>query len=216
VQGFFVNPYSKNVLLAQAFLTQYIATDDLMQKLYKAGNRPSALKSVLDKTDDPDLKAMGQAGINAIPMPNIPEMGSVWTATDNGITLAITGKQPAEAAMKDAAKQIRDLIAGALKGMVNLPGTWQDQVGCGAQWDPACPKSGMKKGDNGLYTLTVSLKASGDKPYEYKVAMDGAWTLNYGSDGKENGPNYTLTLAADSSVTFTYDPATHMVTTATK
>ena len=216
VQGFYVNPYSKNVLLAQAFLTQYIATDAIMKQLADSGNRPSAFTSVLNQTTDPDLKAMGQAGINAIPMPNIPEMGSVWTATDNGITLAITGKQAPDSAMKDAAKQVRDLIAGALKGMVNLPGTWQDQVGCGATWDPACPKSAMKLGTDGLYTLTVSLKASGDKPYEYKVAMDGAWTVNYGSDGTLNGPNYTLTLPADSSVTFTYDPNTHMVTTSIK
>jgi maltose-binding protein MalE len=213
VQGFFVNPYSKNVLLAQAFLTEYIATDDMMMKLYKAGNRPSAFKTVLDVTDDPDLKAMGQAGIHAIPMPNIPEMGSVWTAADNGITLAITGQQDTDAAMKDAAQQIRDLIAGALAGMVNLPGTWQDQVGCGATWDPACKATGMTKGNDGLYTLTVDLKAGS---YEYKVAMDGAWTTNYGSDGKQDGPNYKLDLAADSKVTFTYDPNTHLVTTSTK
>jgi hypothetical protein len=149
-------------------------------------------------------------------MPNIPEMGSVWTATDNGITLAITGKQAPDSAMKDAATQIRSLIAGALKGMVNLPGDYQDKAGCGGTWDPACQTTAMKKGDTGLYTLTVSLKASGAKPYEYKVAMDGAWTVNYGSDGKQDGPNYTLTLAADSTVTFTYDPNTHMVATTTK
>jgi maltose-binding protein MalE len=213
VQGFFVNPYSKNVLLAQAFLTEYIATDDLMQKLYKAGNRPSAFTSVLDKTDDADLKAMGQAGVNAIPMPNIPEMGSVWTATDNGITLAITGKQAPDAAMKDAATQIRSLIAGALVGMVNLPGDYQDKAGCGGTWDPACPATSMKKGDNGIYTLSVNLPAG---TYQYKVAMDGAWTVNYGSDGKQDGPNYTLTLAADSKVTFTYDPNTKLVTTTTQ
>ena len=74
VHGFFVNPYSKNVLLAQAFLTEYIATEDMMMQLYKSGNRPSAFKSVLENTEDADLKAMGQAGLNAIPMPNIPEM----------------------------------------------------------------------------------------------------------------------------------------------
>jgi len=210
VQGFFVNPYSENVLLAQAFLTEYIATDAVMQQLADTGNRPSAFKSVLDKTTDPDLKAMGQAGINAIPMPNIPEMGSVWSAADNGITLAMTGKQAPDAAMTDAATQIRGLIAGALKGMVNLPGTWQDQAGCGATWDPACQSTGMTKGDDGLYTITVSLKAGS---YEYKVALDGDWTTNYGSDGAENGPNYALDLTADSKVTFTYDPATHMVTT---
>jgi maltose-binding protein MalE len=210
VQGFFVNPYSQNVLLAQAFLTEYIATENVMQQLADTGNRPSAFKSVLEKTTDPDLKAMGQAGVNAIPMPNIPEMGSVWTATDNGITLGATGQQAPDAAMKDAATQIRSLIAGALAGMVNLPGTWQDQAGCGGTWDPACATTGMKKGDDGLYTLTVNLKAGS---YEYKVAMDGAWTTNYGSDGKQDGPNYTLTLTADSTVTFTYDPNTHLVTT---
>ncbi len=207
VQGFFVNPYSENVLLAQTFLTEYIATDELMQTLYETGLRPSAFKSVLEKTNDPDLKAMGQAGINAIPMPNIPEMGSVWSAADNGITLGVT-KQTPEAAMKEAADQIRTLIAGALAGMVNLPGTFQDQAGCGATWDPACKATGMVKGDDGLYRLTVELKAGS---YEYKVALDGAWTVNYGSDGKENGPNYTLTLAADGKVTFTYNPETHMV-----
>ena len=46
--------------------------------------------------------------------------------------------------------------------------------------------------------------------------MDGAWTVNYGSDGKQDGPNYKLSLAADSTVTFTYDPNTHLVTTAIK
>ena len=213
VQGFFVNPYSENVLLAQAFLTEYIATDDVMQQLYVTGSRPSAFKTVLDATDDADLKAMGQSGINAIPMPNIPEMGSVWSAADNGITLAVTGKQTPEEAMKDAATQIRDLIAGALQGMINLPGTFQDQAGCGATWDPACKSSSLTKGDDGLYRLTVTLKAGS---YEYKVALNGDWTLNYGSDGAENGPNYTLELAADSEVTFTYNPETHLVETATK
>jgi len=210
VQGFFVNPYSENVLLAQAFLTEYIATDAIMQQLADAGVRPSAFTSVLEKTTDPDLKAMGQSGVNAIPMPNIPEMGSVWSAADNGITLAVTGELSPEEAMKDAASQIRDLIAGALKGMVNLPGTWQDQAGCGATWDPACKATGMVLGDDGLYTLTVSLVAGS---YDYKVAMDGAWGVNYGSDGAKDGPNYLLELTADSTVTFTYDPATFMVTT---
>jgi len=115
--------------------------------------------------------------------------------------------------MKDAASQVRALIQGALAGMVNLPGSYQDQVGCGGQWDPACEKTGMVKGDDGLYTLTVSLKA-GD--YEFKVAMDGAWTVNYGSDGAQDGPNYKITLPADGEVTFTYNPETKLVETTIK
>ena len=213
VQGFIVNPFSKQQLLAQTFLTEFVATDDFMQKIYDTGLRPSAFKSVLEKTNDPDLKAMGQAGVDAMPMPNIPEMGSVWTAADNGITLAVTGEQTPEQAMKDAATQVRSLISGALAGMVNLPGSYQDKAGCGAQWDPACQATGMKKGDDGKYQLTLKLPP-GD--YEFKVAMDGAWTVNYGSDGKQDGPNYPLKLAADSTVTFTYDPDTHMVEVATE
>jgi arabinogalactan oligomer/maltooligosaccharide transport system substrate-binding protein len=210
VQGFMVNAFSENVLLAQTFLTEFVATDAFMQQIYETGNRPSAFISVLETTGDPDLKAMGQAGANAIPMPNIPEMGSVWSAWNNGISLALTGDLTPEESMTDAANQVRDLIMGALAGMVNLPGSYQDQAGCGAQWDPACEATGMVEGDDGLFTLTVTLVA-GD--YEFKVAMNGDWGLNYGSDGAENGPNYVLSLTADSTVTFVYDPATHLVTT---
>jgi arabinogalactan oligomer/maltooligosaccharide transport system substrate-binding protein len=212
VQGFLINAFSKQQLLAQTFLTEIVASQDFMQQIYETGLRPSAYKSVLATMSDPDLVAMGEAGANAMPMPNIPEMGSVWTAWNNGIALATAGTQTADAAMKDAATQVRSLIAGALAGMVNLPGSYQDKVGCGGQWDPACTKTAMVKGDDGLYRLTVQIPA-GD--YEYKVAMDGAWTTNYGSDGAQDGPNYKLSLLADGEVTFTYDPATHLVTTTT-
>jgi maltose-binding protein MalE len=210
VQGFLVNPYSENVLLAQAFLTEYIATEEVMQLFYETGNRPSAFESVLATTDDPDLAAMGLAGVNAIPMPNIPEMGSVWGAWNAGITIAITGQETPEQAMADATQQIRDLIVGALAGMVNLPGSYQDQAGCGAAWDPACEATAMTVGDDGLYRITIEMPA-GD--WEFKVALDGSWDVNYGSDGALNGPNYTLSVAAAGPVTFVYDPATHLVTT---
>lgn len=213
VQGFMINPFSENVLLAQAFLTEFVATEETMQLLYETGLRPSAFKAVLETTDDPDLKAMGLAGANAMPMPNIPEMGSVWSAADNGITLAVTGEQTPEEAMTDAAEQVRALIRGALAGMVNLPGSYQDQAGCGAQWDPACQATAMKEGDDGLFTLVVNLLA-GD--YEFKVALNGDWTTNYGSDGAQDGPNYALSLAADGTVTFTYDPETHLVEVVTE
>lgn len=208
VQGFLINPFSENVLLAQAFLTEFVATDAVMQELYVTGNRPSAFSSVLAMTDDEDLKAMGEAGANAVPMPNIPEMGSVWSAWNNGIALALTGDLTAEASMTEAATQIRELIAGALAGMVNLPGSYQALAGCGADWDPACAATGMEEGDDGLFTLTVDVPA-GD--YEFKVALDGDWGTNYGSDGELDGPNYALSLAEDSTVTFVYNPETHLV-----
>jgi hypothetical protein len=151
---------------------------------------------------------MGQAGANAVPMANIPEMGSVWSAWNNGIALALTGDLTPEESMAEAAAQIRDLIAGALAGMINLPGSYQAVAGCGADWDPACEATAMTEGDDGLYTLTVDVPAG---EYEFKVALDGDWTVNYGSDGAQDGPNYPLVLEADSTVTFVYDPETQLV-----
>ena len=97
--------------------------------------------------------------------------------------------------------------------MVNIPGSYQKKAGCGSDWDPACQKTAMTKGDDGKYTLTVQIPA-GD--YEYKVAHGGAWSEAYGSDGTTGGGNYKLSLPADSKVTFTYDPNTHMVEVTTK
>ena len=208
VQGFFINPFSENTLLATAFLTEFVATDETMALLQETGNRPSALLSALDLMEDEDLKAMGQAGANAVPMPNVQEMGSVWSAWNNGITLALTGELTAEDSMTEAAGLIEDLIVGALAGMVNLPGSYQSLAGCGADWDPACDATAMVEGDDGLFTVTLEIPAG---EYEFKVAMDGDWAVNYGSDGALDGPNYALVLDADSTVTFVYDPETFLV-----
>ena len=211
VQGFMVNAFSENVLLAQAFLTEFVATEEVMQQLYETGLRPSAFVSVLEATNDPDLAAMGVAGANATLMPYIPEMGSVWGAWGSGVTLALTSSDvTVEQAMTDAVVQIKDLIQGALAGMVNIPGSWQVAgAGCGSDWDPACATSALTDNGDGTFSGTFNIPAG---EYEYKAALDGSWAVNYGSDGLQDGPNYALSLAADSVVTFTYDSNTKLVT----
>lgn len=213
-QGFFINAQSENVLLAQAFLTEFVATEDTMQALFDAGKRPSAYLPVLEKTSDPDLLAMGQAGSDATMMPAIPAMGSVWGNWNDSIVLVRDGKQEAEAALKDGAAKVRALIANPLTGMVNAPGSYQAQAGCPGDWQPECSVTAMKAGDNGTFVSgPFSLKAG---EYEVKVALDGSWTTNYGSDGAQDGPNYKFTLAADGTVDFVYDPATKLLTITTK
>jgi maltose-binding protein MalE len=208
VQGFFVNAFSENALLAQAFLTEFIATDEVMIQLRDAGNRASAFVSVADATEDPDLAALGVAGANAIPMPAIPEMGTVWGAWGDAFTQIITGAATSEDALTTAGEQIRGLIAGALAGMVNVPGSWQAAAGCEGDWDPACEVTALTEGDDGLFTGTFALPA-GD--YEAKVALDGSWAVNYGVDGELDGANYAFSLAADGNVTFSYDPETNLL-----
>jgi maltose-binding protein MalE len=68
-QGFFINAQSENVLLAQTFLNEYVATDDTMLKLYDVGKRPPAYLPALAKVDDPDIAAFAEAGKEANMMP---------------------------------------------------------------------------------------------------------------------------------------------------
>ncbi len=209
VQIFVVNAFSENVLLAQAFLTEFVATEEVMSALYKAGNRPSAFIPVLESTEDADLLAMGKAGESATAMPTIPAMGSVWGSWNDAIVLILTGEQEPADALGTAGIQIRSAIGGAFAGMVNVPGSWQAASGaCDGDWKPDCEGSALTQDDDGLWTGSFEL-AAGD--YEAKVAMDGGWTLNYGVDGVTDGDNYTFSLAADGTVTFTYDPATHIL-----
>lgn len=208
-QGFFINAQSENVLLAQAFLNEFIATEDVMLKLYEVGQRAPAYLPALAKVDDPDLQAFAEAGKNATMMPAIPAMGSVWGNWNDGVVLARDGKQDPETAMKEAAAKIRNLIANPLTGMVNIPGSYQDEAGCSGDWQPDCAATAMTKGDDGKYYSGPFTLPAGD--YEYKVALDGSWTVNYGSDGAQDGPNYKLSLTAESKVSFIYDPETKLV-----
>jgi maltose-binding protein MalE len=209
VQGFLINAFSENALLAQAFLTEFVATDEIMTELYLVGDRPSTYLPVLEATEDADLLAFGEAGENAVTMPNIPEMGGVWGSWNNAVILTITGEDTPENAFTTAATQIRELFASDTEGMVNVPGSYQAAAGCDADWDPACEATAMTEGDDGLWTSSHELPA-GD--YEAKVALDGAWTTNYGVDGVADGDNYTFSLAADGTVGFSYDPATNILT----
>lgn len=215
VYGFMVNAKSPNVLLAQTFLTEFVATDDVMAQLSAGETKASAFKPVFEKTTDSDLLAIGQAGINAVPMPNIPAMGSVWGAWGDAITLVATGKQESDVAMKEAAKKIRDVIANPLTGMVNAPGSYQAKAGCTGDWQPDCKATEMKKSEDGKTYISGPFKLpAGD--YEVKVALDGGWTTNYGAEGKAGGDNIKFTLAADGEVSFSYDLETHILTVTIK
>jgi arabinogalactan oligomer/maltooligosaccharide transport system substrate-binding protein len=208
-QGFFINAQSENVLLAQAFLNEFIATEEVMLELYEVGGRPPAYLPALEQIDDPDIRAFAEAGQGAIMMPAIPAMGSVWGSWNDGVVLARDGQQDPETAMREAAQKIRDLIANPLTGMVNVPGSYQDEVGCENEWDPACAATAMTQGEDGLWHSGPFELAAGD--YEAKVALDGSWATNYGSDGAQDGPNYTFSLAADGTVEFVFDPETRML-----
>lgn len=109
-QGFMVSAFSRDPLLAQIFLTEFVATPEVMQAFYDTDPRPPAYLPVLDKVDDEYIKAFGQAGVNADPMPAIPEMSSVWEAWGNAIVLVAQGADTAENAFTTAQQQINTAL----------------------------------------------------------------------------------------------------------
>lgn len=80
VQGFFVNATSENQLLANTFLLDYVATDEVQTALYTSGGRIPALTTASDAVaaDDPIVAGFAAAGEVGVPMPTLPQMGSVW------------------------------------------------------------------------------------------------------------------------------------------
>ncbi len=60
-----------------------------------------------------------------------------------------------------------------------------------------------------MWTGTFTLEAG---EYEYKIAFDGDWAVNYGADATHDGDNVALVLEETTEVTFTFDPNTNMIT----
>lgn len=110
VQGFMVNANSENLLLAQTYLTEFIATDEAQQFIFEGDPRPSAWLSIFEATEDPDMQGFAAAGANGQPMPAIPAMGYVWDAWGNAGLLIAQGELTPAEALTEAASQIRTQI----------------------------------------------------------------------------------------------------------
>lgn len=112
-QGFMINAFSENALLAQAFLSEFVATDEGMQLLYDTIPFIPAWNPLAETTDNEDLANFRLSVANGDPMPAIPAMNAVWTAWGNGITLVYQQQADPETVVADAAGAIRDEIAGS-------------------------------------------------------------------------------------------------------
>ncbi|MBL8130502.1 MAG: hypothetical protein JNL42_01485, partial [Anaerolineae bacterium] len=62
--------------------------------------------------------------------------------------------------------------------LVVIPGTIQSVLGCPGDWQTECEATALSYDANDdLWSATFTLPP-GD--YEYKVALDGTWDVNYG------------------------------------
>jgi len=111
VQGFMISAFSENIPMATAFLTEFVADTDVMLTLYERGGRAPVYIPALSQVDDPDMVAFGDAGIDGLPMPAIPEMSAVWGSWGDAVALVMQGQVSAREAFENAAEQVRNIIS---------------------------------------------------------------------------------------------------------
>ncbi|MFF2372151.1 extracellular solute-binding protein [Agromyces sp. NPDC058110] len=78
VSGIFISSKSKNPVLANEFVVNYMATEEAQDLLYDSSKRSPALIASADKVTDPVIAGFNAAGAEGAPMPAIPEMSAVW------------------------------------------------------------------------------------------------------------------------------------------
>jgi arabinogalactan oligomer / maltooligosaccharide transport system substrate-binding protein len=99
--------------LAKDLVGAYIARTASQKALAAANNRFPANLAAGKQVNDGVLAQFGRAGKGGIPMPNIPQMASVWEET-NAAWLKSTkgaGATPARTAFTTAARNIANKIA---------------------------------------------------------------------------------------------------------
>ncbi len=93
---------------------------------------------------------------------------------------------------------------------VVVAGSFQSVLGCSGDWQPDCTATRLGyDAEDGVWQARFDLPAGA---FEYKAALNGSWTENYGLHAAAGGANIPLALSAPASVKFYYDHATHWVT----
>jgi len=120
-------------------------------------------------------------------------------------------REPDGTRVVSAVRTVHRVAPQPLVNSVTIAGSMQSELGCPADWDPACAASHLTFAPvepTGTWQGTFRLPAG---TYEYKVAVNDSWAVSYGANG--GGDNITLTVpAGGADVTFTWDQVSHLVT----
>jgi pullulanase-type alpha-1,6-glucosidase len=113
------------------------------------------------------------------------------------------------AALALVAALLPSLPAAAAAPTVALVGSLQSELGCPGDWQPDCAATELAPvdGQAGLYRATFDVP---EGAYEFKVALNDSWDVNYGAGGAPGGANLALS-APGGPVTFTYDDSDHVI-----
>lgn len=93
---------------------------------------------------------------------------------------------------------------------VTIAGSLQSELGCPGDWQPECAATHLiYDGNDDVWQAVFNVPAGS---WEYKAALNGSWTENYGANAAAGGANIGLSLGAAGDVKFYYDHKTHWVT----
>ncbi|MDO5740861.1 MAG: maltose ABC transporter substrate-binding protein [Ornithinimicrobium sp.] len=112
VQTFYVSAKSKNPQIAQTFVQEFVSKPEVQISLFEAGDRPPALTAAYEQVakDNADIQAWGEAAAGGTPMPNIPQMNSVWGPLGKAEADIVSGDAAA-----DRLKTAQSEVEAALK-----------------------------------------------------------------------------------------------------
>lgn len=103
-------------------------------------------------------------------------------------------------------------VADSVNNLIaNVPGSFQDELGCAEDWLPSCLASWLQDPDgDGTFTFqTLSIPVG---EYEAKVAVNGSWDVNYGEGGAQDGANIPFSVPEEETlVTFTFDSRSNLL-----
>ena len=95
--------------------------------------------------------------------------------------------------------------------IANVPGNFQNAVGCSGDWAPDCLQTWLQDPDgDGIYVFASADISAGN--YEAKVAVNESWSENYGANGAADGANIPFEVPEDAVVTFVWDSSTQEMT----
>lgn len=116
VQGFMINSKSSNRLEATEFVVNYIGSFQGQYGMFLGERRGTARSDVftfIEQGAGPELYDVLQFSKSAsvgTPMPNVPEMASVWGAMADALGLIINGQDTVENALNAAVEKIKATI----------------------------------------------------------------------------------------------------------
>lgn len=105
VQGILMNEFSTNKIDAANFAKWVTRPSAQIELALNTGKIPSSNNAAAEVADDPVISGFSAALTNAVPMPNIPEMGNVWGPMGDALTVVL------ESADSDVAQIVTDAAA---------------------------------------------------------------------------------------------------------